>query len=126
MRVVIDSMRILASAPAAPRTWASVICESWASAREDPNARTRVAPRNGRRTGLLAPAAAARRRSIAPCGAFSRVVKLLSAVGVERLVGQPHHRVGESSTTVLRYGGASRRQPRDQDCDERSHRVPPI
>src|SRR5271154_857316 len=109
MRVVIDSMRILASALPAPRTWASVICESWASAREDPNARIRVAPRNRRRTALLAPAAAARRRSIAPRGAFSRVVELLAAVGVEGLVGQPHHRVRQSCTTVLRYGGARRR-----------------
>ena len=56
---------------------------------------------------LLTTAPATRRRSIPPRRALARVVELLSPGGLERLVGEAHHGIGQPRPPVLRDGGAA-------------------
>src|SRR5579859_6264818 len=94
-------------------------------------ARIRAAIPGARAIALLATAAAARGRAVPARRALARVVELLPAVGVERLVGEVHHRIGQVYAPVLGDGRAredgegEQTAQRERGAERARHSGPP-
>jgi hypothetical protein len=100
------------------------VCPSPWALRGAHKANDRAAP-NRARARLLAAAATARRRAIAPCRAFAGIVEFLPAKGLHRLVRETHHRIGEACAPVLRDRGTRRRRDEQEEAKKEPHIAPP-